>query len=260
MPAQRELFRRAHRSQVVLAGFDDDATGSAQRARAADVHEANSILHRGAEQCAAAARVDLSPVEFDRHDVGPRSHSLEPGSEGFPDSVIIHCARGFDGGFQSRRKIGLASFSIHFHSFMLRRSAFRARASRDSTACSPSRNIRAISVTPISSTYFRSNTSRCSGLRSAKARLNSRSARGSVEVDWSAMGAERIKRARRALVRMRDRTLRCAIAQAKVNNELSPRKNGRASASAMKVSWSTSSASAAEEASEFAMKRRMRAE
>ena len=49
--------------------------------------------------------------------------------------------------------------------FKLLRSAFRARASRDSTACSPSRNIRAISVTPISSTYFRSNTSRCSGLQ-----------------------------------------------------------------------------------------------
>src|SRR5580700_11240158 len=32
MPAQRELFCRAHRSQVVLARFDDDATGPAQRA------------------------------------------------------------------------------------------------------------------------------------------------------------------------------------------------------------------------------------
>src|SRR5580704_2160812 len=246
MPAQRELFRRAHGSQVVLAGLDDDGTGPAQRARPAGMHEADSILHRGAEQRAAAARIDFSPVEFDRNDVGPCRHSLEPGSEGFPDSVIIHCARGFDGGFQSRCKFQFGSFSIHFYSFKLRRSAFRARASRDSTACSPSRNICAISVTPISSTYFRSNTSRCSGLRSAKARLNSRSARGSVEIDWSAMGAERIKRARRALVRMRDRTLRCAIAQAKVNSELSPRKNGSASASAMKVSCNTSSASAAE--------------
>ena len=66
-------------------------------------------------------------------------------------------------------------------------------------------------------------------------------------------------RARRALVRMSDRTLRCAIAQANVNSELSPRKNGSASASAMKVSCKTSSASAAAAPSELAMKRRMRA-
>src|SRR5271157_1223832 len=101
MPAEREPFRRAHRSQVVLAGFDDDAAGSAQRARAADVHEADSIFHRGAEQGAAASHLDLSPVEFDRHDVGARGHLLEPGSECVTHSAII-----------TARGVSIADFSL----------------------------------------------------------------------------------------------------------------------------------------------------
>ena len=123
----------------------------------------------------------FAPVEFDRHDVGPRSHLLEPGSERVPEHRD----------HQLRARVSMADFNLAANSDSLLsvsifipsgslRSAFRARASRDSTACSPSRNIRAISVTPISSTYFRSNTSRCSGLSSARARLNSRSAPGSV--------------------------------------------------------------------------------
>ena len=178
MPSQRKFFSTAHRRQIVLARFDHDATGRAQRSRPAHMHQPDAILHRGAEQSAAAANLDTLAVELDRHDVGPAATCLRRAANAFLSSRSSTPRAGSTADLNFRRKI---FFSIHYSSFRALRSAFRARASRDSTACSLIRNIRAISETPISSTYLSSKTSRYSGRSSARARLNSRSAPASSQ-------------------------------------------------------------------------------
>src|SRR5579862_2395369 len=178
MPSQRELLRPAHRRQILLARFHHHATRRAEGSRPAYMHQPHAILHRGAEQCATAANLDTCTVELDRHNVRPRGHLLEPCGERVPKLAIVNRASGFDRGLYFRRKIffSIHFFSVHYSGFKLFRRLFRARASRDSTAYSPSRSIRAISETWISSTYLSINTSRYSGRSSAIARLNSRSA------------------------------------------------------------------------------------
>src|ERR1700722_12482645 len=259
MPSERELFVPTHRRQIILARFDHDAARRAQRSRPAYMHQPDAILHSCAEQGAAPANLDTCAVELDRHHVRVGGHLLEARGERLPEFAIVNSARGFDSGLHPHGKIFFSCFSIHYSSFRLLRRLLRARASRDSTACSLSRNIRAISGTPISSTYLRINTSRYSGRSAARARLNSGSAATPCGVASLVTGAARMRRARRALVRMSERTLRCAIAHANVNSELSPRKNGSASASAINVSCKMSSASSVPAPSELAMNRRMRA-
>src|SRR5271156_7122570 len=96
MPTERKLLGAAHGSQVVFAGFHYDATGSAECARAAYMHQSNAVLQRTAEESTAAAHFNFLAVELDRHDIRSGGDLLQTGGKGFFESAIFNATSGLD--------------------------------------------------------------------------------------------------------------------------------------------------------------------
>src|SRR5271156_3040893 len=113
MPTERNLLGAAHGSQVVFAGFHYDATGSAECARAAYMHQANAVLQRAAEESTAAAHFNFLAVELDGHDIGSGGHLFQPGGKRFFESAICNATSGLDDRLYSCCEIQIVVFSTH---------------------------------------------------------------------------------------------------------------------------------------------------
>src|SRR5271168_3315356 len=134
------------------------------------MHHANAIFHRCREQGAARACLDFFSAQPNRHHLGTRGDLAQSRRE--TRYQVARCPR-----LRAREALQPSeNFSfgrLRFHFFSVQASALvnalRARASRDSTACSVRESTFATSLTAMSSTYFKTSTSRCSDDNDASA-------------------------------------------------------------------------------------------